>query len=188
MRFTTDLDSASSSPNPSFERRLYARNLNPKAHRLLSIHLQRQLLHPRMTSFRSNASKADVRSKLPKQNEKKDNDDWTKFELDSTYLWKTQISLDTKTSWSNLRAVDKDAALWILERECGGVSSSWGDLKRAVLEWRLYNLHRGAMKVESRRQTSAEIASVTHESVSNPKSSSTAMYDPVREASRNVQQ
>ena len=34
-----------------------------------------------MASFRSNASKAEVRSKLPKQDEKKDNDDWAKFEV-----------------------------------------------------------------------------------------------------------
>ena len=34
-----------------------------------------------MASFRSNATKAEVRSKLPKQNEKKDNDDWAKFEV-----------------------------------------------------------------------------------------------------------
>lgn len=34
-----------------------------------------------MASFRSNASKAEVRSKLPKQDEKKDNDEWARFEV-----------------------------------------------------------------------------------------------------------
>lgn len=73
------------------------------------------------------------------------------------YLWKTQISLDTKTAWSNLRAVDKDEALLILEKQCGGMNPSWGDFKRPVMEWRLYNLHRAAVKAEGRRQAGAGI-------------------------------
>ena len=35
----------------------------------------------KMVSFRSNATKAEVRARLPKQDEKKDNDDWVKFEV-----------------------------------------------------------------------------------------------------------
>ena len=34
-----------------------------------------------MASIRSNAIKAEVRARLPKQNEEKDNDDWAKFEV-----------------------------------------------------------------------------------------------------------
>ncbi|CAF9941673.1 hypothetical protein IMSHALPRED_002840 [Imshaugia aleurites] len=155
-----------------------------------------------MASFRSNATKAEVRAKLPKQDVKKDNDDWVKFEVDSTYLWKTQISLDTTTSWSSLRAVDKDAALSILEKQCGGISPIWGDLKRPVLEWRLYNLHRSAVKAEGRRQASAgmvrscrlirrilptSLADTAHK-VAPMSKPPTAMYDPVREASRDLRQ
>ena len=128
-----------------------------------------------MPSFRSNATKAEVRAKLPKQDEKKDNDDWARFEViqssiiqthqatcaesraqtDSMYLWKTQITLDLKTSWSNLRTEDKEKALLILDKQCGGMSPGWGDYKRPVIEWRLYNLHRSAIKAENRRQASA---------------------------------
>ena len=44
-----------------------------------------------------------------------------------------------------------------LEAQCGGINPAWGDLKRAVLEWRLYNLHRSAVKAEGRRQAGAGI-------------------------------
>lgn len=46
--------------------------------------------------FRSNASKAEVRSRLPKNNEKQDNDDWTKFEvLHITSITKHTLKRDT---------------------------------------------------------------------------------------------
>ena len=74
------------------------------------------------------------------------------FQADSSYLWKTKISLDTKISWTKLASPDISLAVSILETQCGGINPSWGPLKRPVLEWRLYALHRSGMKVEDRKQ------------------------------------
>lgn len=127
------------------------------------------------SSIPMKASKAEVRAILPKGNEEQDNDDWAKFEADSSYLWKTKISLDTKISWTKLASPDISLAVSILEAQCGGISPSWGPLKRPVLEWRLYALHRSGMKVEDRKQAAGAGTAAKH--------AAKRMYDPVREAS-----
>ena len=55
------------------------------------------------------------------------------------------------------------------------------------MEWRLYNLHRAAVKAEGRRQAGAGPTGSADIPSAAPKSP-TAIYDPVREASQTMQQ
>lgn len=79
----------------------------------------------------------------------------TQQQHESAHLYKFQIALDFKTSWSKLEKNKKEEAISKMTSQCKKSNLYLEGLNLA--EWRVYNLHRSTMKTAGGKQTSKGI-------------------------------
>lgn len=129
-----------------------------------------------------NTPKKEVRSAINATDE-----EWYVFETEAEYHYKSNSTIFIpNTKWSELNSLQLEEILDKLGDQCRAKNLNWGNMD-AVSRWKMYQLHKTAATTNKNKS----IKHITNGSAKNigdisGSAESSKMYDPVKEAAKDL--